>query len=732
MHSAGEEILFLASKPDHSSKYFVLGSIPNDPKEVRLLTTKGFSRASILNNDYETLYSEGSLHRSYVQEEDGKAVSIRSLWEPTRHGDTSHQLAMMLHYSFAIIGKLHVGHVVHLISLVKSIIEAEEDQENLSGIDILYKSTEWKVFVLHCWIEQAADGIKDRRSILWHRCLLCCDRKLQGMLSELQTLGREGVFEVVHQAYLGNFEDSHKFMKRKKMAVYESGNKYTCLIPFSNSRGFSQSKKVFYSIVLGYQPPSSILPKNIEMARALSKGSPPPLTTSSKLWLFFDILPPSDSGSLVTLNYCKPHSTGREFAVVSASSINELDDMSAGEILSRDMWVTALTLDIDGKTIDAMTHGPCNVYKPELVVQDLIGATREVMMDELDGRWDIYKHRPAVHVWQASGEDNKKLSMRISLHLPENVVFTSLEALRGFVKNLVAQVKLARCRYLTVAYIILNNSIRFEMSLLCNNEWYAIENNQLIGLEDYVIQATGKGGKVHIQCKLTSYTICKSFSCGYAIFNEGNQKVNQVFDLSSWLSCTVRKEANIETFIDDGIYFHNHSLRLPGQSKLEGTDLVRKFCPCTNGSLPVDALMHYPHTDTPSVHGPPILIETHSTTYSSNTLIDNTHEDKDIEFAREFIANKYGSNVTKVTRGTKLIYMDVDRNETCLVKGGTHSSAKMYVVYDRQTRKLLANCWSSKCRDILRSKGSPTGLFLCDLSRRGSVSIGHHDTASDI
>lgn len=732
MHSIGKNILFLASKPINSSKYFVLGSVPDEPTEVRLLTTKGFSRASIIGNDYETLHREGSLHRSYVQEEDGKAVNIRSLWEPSRHGDISHCLVTMLQYTFAIIGKLHVGHVVHSVSLVKSIMEAEEDREKLSGTDMLHESREWKAFVLNSWIEQAAEEINDRRSILWNRCLLRCGNKLREMLSELLSHGRVGVFEVVHRAYIENFEESHNFMNRKRCALYGTESKYACLKSFSNSSGFSHSKKIFYSIILGYQPPTSMLPKNIEMARALSKNLPPPLTTSSKLWDFFGILPPSGSESLVTLNYCRPHSTGREFGVVSALSLNELEDMSAGEILSRDMWVTALTLDIDGKTIDARTHVPCNVYKPQLVVHDLIEATRHVMMEELEGRWDLYKHRPAVHIWHASGQDNQKLSMRISLHLPENVAFASIDALRGFVKNLVTQIKSTRCRYLTVAYLILNDSVRFEMSLLGNNEWYAIENDQLIRLEDHLFHATGKGEKVHIRCQHTSYTIQKTFSCGYAIFEEGSQKANQVFDLPSWLSCTVRREAYIETLIDDGIYFHNHSLRLPGQSKLEGTDLVRKFSPCTHGSLPVDALMHYPHTDTPSIPGPPILIEVHSTTNSSNIQTDNTHEDKDMEFAREFIAKQYGSSVTKITRGTKLIYMDLDRNEACLVKGSTHSSAKMYLVYDRQTRKLLANCWSSKCRDLLRNKGTPRGLFLCDLSRRRGMGIGHHDTASDI
>lgn len=725
--------MFLASKPNSSSKYFVFGSVPDEPSEVRLLTSIGFAHAGIRNEDYTTLSREGWLPRRCVRVEKGEAVTIGSLWEPTRHGDVSHDIAVLLQYTFAIIGKLHVGHVVHSVSLLRNIMEAEEDGQKLSNIDLLHQSMDWKTFVLHCWIEQAANEIKDRRSIFWQRCLLRCHSQLQDMVSELPWIGKETVFEVMKGAYIENNPDHDhlEFMESKKNAVYGKGNKYICLKPFSSAVGFLHSKKIFYSLVLGYHPPSLLLPKNIDMARALSKSLPPPQTASLKLWQFFGISSPPNSEPLVTLNYCSSHSVGREFAVASASSINDLEDMSAGEILSGDMWVTALTLDIDGKTIDARIHSPCIVYKSELVLQDLIEATRQVMMEELHGRWDLHKRKPSVHLWQATGEDNRKLSMRISLHLPENVTFTSIDAVREFVKKLVTQVKSARCRYLTVSYLIVNGSVRFEMSLKANNDWFAIINNELHRLEDYIYQATGKGEKVCLQSQRKSYTLKKSFSCSFVVVEEGNPKATHVFDLTSWLSCTVRREAFIESFIDDSIYFHNHSLRLPGQSKLEGMKMIRKFTPWTPGSLPIDALMHYPHTDTPPLPGAPILIEDHSTQCTSNVLESNIHEDEDVEIAKEFIVSQYNSRVTKITRGKKLLYLDLDC-ETCLVKGGTHSNARMYLVYDRQTRELLANCWSSKCRDSLRQKGSTRGLFLCDLSRRSNDGISHHNTPSDI
>ena len=705
--------MYLAAKPNVPDKYFVIARGEGDPANLRILSTSGFVSCAVTLEGHQSLQEREWVFSSNVQLVDGEAVAVRGLWEPPLQGDVS--IAFPLQYTFDTIEQVHVGHVYGSVALLRNIMDScNSDWQNM-----LYQSTEWKSFILNCWLEQISAGIQDRHCLFWQKALERCSRRIHNMIPDLLSLGRASIAKVVEKEYLSNFTTADSFAENKRVYSAENSERYACIDPFSTSVGFLQSKKQFYTAVMGYNPPDSLMPKNIEMARALSQGLPPPFTPSRELWKFFGIAPPKFLGPLVTINYCTPLYEGREFGVVSPAYLNEsLTDVSAGEILSKDLWITALTFDLDGKTVDACMHSQ-KIYQPNLVLQDLTSATREVMLEELKGRWDIYKHKPAIHAWQA--ESKEKLSMRISLHLPENVAFVSLEAFQAFVRKLTSHIKQTKYRYMTVLFVILDKCVRFEMSIAGGNYWFGREGEKIIRLEEYIQNGTKAGGKVHMQCHHISYTIWKSFSCSYTVQQEGATSI--VFDLTSWIACTVKKYAFVETFIDEGIYCHNHSIRLPGQSKLSCGSPVRKFVPCTPDSKPVDALMHFPHNDTPPIPTSPILITDHSEK-KERKVFDSVHTNEDMTVIREFIRTKYSLTLSKTTPSGGLVYLDVsDGHSYCLVKGGTHSHARMFLVYDKQTRDLLAKCWSSRCKEKLQLDGNCRGLFLCNVAQLGELRI---------
>ena len=683
---------------------------------------------------FRFLKEEGFVPSALVRMELGQIPILPTLWEAIEKYPS---VAFFLDHTLSMLAKTNVGHVLESLSLVVSISCQLEENGTLPLEDDfgpLHESTAWKTFLLHCWIEEVSPEIEERYGPTWQILMSECFCKLEELVPDLLQHGKYRVMDTIVNLHLqgkteslDGGEESPSNRDQEERAVYSGDCARQCRRLSPPGSNFARVKSHFYAAVLGYDPPDSILPSNIQMVKALSRGLPPPLCRSPSLWQFFEISPPSSCEKLVAINYCSMESTGRQFATIGALALNTflaMHDISAGEILSSDLEVTALTFDIDGKTVDTRIHSPETVYPPDLVTRDLMSVVRECMLETTSGRWDAFKHKPAVHVWQASGENKEKLSMRISVHLPENIYFLSLEALRHFVRTLTDHVKHTKQRYLTVSYVTVDEGIRFEKSLASEGEWHGMKEGIPIGLEDHIRRLSREGKEVRVKCKGDSYTISKSSKCGYRVRDEGTEGTVHVFDLSSWLSCTVARKALVETFVDVGIYANNHSIRLPEQSKFVDGTKVRKFVAHTKGSMPVDALLHYPHRDTPAIPGPPVRIKYRTEDRKRPKHFVSVHAKEDMATIKAFISSKYKMEINRVTANnsgsTSFIYVsspgDGMSSRQCLVKEGPHSNARMYLVYDGQRRTLRANCWSDKCQERLRSHGSPGGILLCDLS----------------
>lgn len=692
--------MFLATSKD-LNKCFIMKDSVIEYSGARMLSTSGFVECNITEQGYHGLRESGWTFFRNVQIPKGDVVVVKTLWEPMPS-------CLALQHTFDVIGNVDVGHVYHAVSLLKKILQPGVKDWKTT----LHQSEEWKYFVLNSWIEQISMEESVSHCLSWQKLLEECFHEFQTMLPDLLSFGKTSIAKIMQSKYISHSVSSNMFADEKKVYTSNKTVRYKCMDEFSAHVGFLEAKKHFYTAVLGYIPHDNTIPKNIEMARTLAIGMPPPFTRSPNLWKFFGITPPHGKDPLVTINYCTPFNNGREFGVISPAILDEFlasNDVSAGEILSNDLWVTALTFDLDGKTLDVRMHSS-SIYETDKVLHDLVSATRDVTMEELKGRWDMYKHRPAIHAWRADSKE--KLSMRISVHLPENVAFVSVDAIQGFVRKLVLHIRKTKCRYITVLYVTTDKSLRFEMSITDGNYWCGTQGDKVIRLEDHIKNETKSGGTIDIKCRCTSYTLWKSHSSGYMVQENGVKSI--VFDLVSWIACVMKKNAFVETFIDESIYTHNHSIRLPGQSKISDGRTVRKFQPCTQGSMPTDALMHYDHKDTPPLPGSPILVKGPEKNVIKKA-VESEHTSEDMEIISEFIAMRYHMKINKSTVSGNKVYLDVtDGNGSCLVKGGPHTNAKMFLVYDKITRDLLAHCWSSKCKEKLRLRGNERGLHLCN------------------
>jgi hypothetical protein len=97
------------------------------------------------------------------------------------------------------------------------------------------------------------------------------------------------------------------------------------------------------------------------------------------------------------------------------------------------------------------------------------------------------------------------------------------------------------------------------------------------------------------------------------MFIEDDNTTPRSVDLKAWLSSYLECKASQQCLIDTSVYGANRSLRLPYQSKICGGRKVRKFIPANIKSRPLDALMHYAHTDTEPIRGQPQLLSVTST-----------------------------------------------------------------------------------------------------------------------
>lgn len=752
MHPASRNVVRLALKPGEPRRYFVLGEVPQSERvtpETRLLTESGFVPATPNETGLNQLLSAGSVATGAVSfESAGEPLSHPSVWMMARGSPALAKASAVLDRTLEVVGKVHVGQLLAAVALLT-------DFPELGGADDfpgLFQKLPWTSFVLHCWIEEISSRIEKVCGPTWQTSLAQCHDELLSMVGEMGEGAKKQLFRTIVTTHFrsngaagneetGNEPSGHD--AEDHGGVYSRETGHECVrLSHPPHVSMARAKEIFYSAVLGYRPPEEFLPKNVDMAKALSRGFPPPLCPSARLWEFFRATSPPPGKRLVTVNFCTPSSSpGRQFASVGAASLNDFvasADVSAGEVLSDDLRVTALTFDLDGKTADVQIEAPETVYPPDLVVRDLLDVTREEVLESTGGRWDLYKNRPAVHVWRSSGPGTDKLSMRVSLHLPPNVTFASLDAARAFFRNLAARARRSRSRYLTVSFVEVDGSKRFEQSVAAPGEWHCIEEGAPVSLEEYIRGKTAAGTSVRIRCDGAAFTVSQHpLNHGYSVAGSDSRTV---LDVYSWLCCAVARLAFVECFVDEGIYTNNHSIRLPEQSKIVDGCHVRKFVAHTRESTPVDALVHFPHGDTPPVPGPPVTMGCPRKSTPVEESGPCLHGEEDMTFVKNFISSRYDMEVEKVTRqgGSSRSYIYVSHHadsrssRRCLVKEGVHASARMYLVYDGAERTLRASCWSSRCREKLRRLNERRGILLCRLSRRRDLGKVDHDVSVDV
>ena len=750
MHPAAQSVVRLALKPGEPRRCFVLGQVPHpemQPPEVRLLTESGFLPATLNETCLKQLLSTGSVSTEAVSlETAGKPLCHPSVWIMARGSPALAKASAVLDHTLQVVGKVHVGQLLAAVALLT-------DFPELGGVldfsDLFHKLS-WKSFVLHCWIEAASRRIEKVCGPTWQASLAQCHEELLSMVGDMGEGARKEVFRTIVTRHFrsGRAAENEEVGSEPSGGtpddnggVYSRDTAHECARLSHPHVSLARAKEIFYSALLGYSPPEGFLPKNIDMAKALSRGLPPPLCPSIGLWDFFRVTPPSPGQRLVTINFCTPSSPGRHFAAIGASSLNDFlasVDVSAGEVLSDDLRVTALTFDLDGKTVDAQIDPPESVYPPDLVVQDLLDLTRAEALESTDGRWDPFKNRPAVHIWRSSGPGTDKLSMRVSLHLPPNVTFASLDAARVFFQNLAARARSTRPRYLTVSSVEVDGSKRFEQSVTLPGEWHCIEDTARVSLEEYIRRNTAVGSAVLIRCDGAAFTVSKHpLNLGYSVAGSDSRTV---LDLYSWLCCAVARHAFVQCFVDEGIYTNNHSVRLPEQSKIVDGCHVRKFVAHSRESTPVDALVHFPHTDTPPIPGPPIAMGCPKKPPPAEKSGPSPHSEEDMNFVKNFISASHEMQVEKVMQQPRsscsYIYVshpaDSGSSRWCLIKEGVHTSARMYLVYDWSERTLRASCWSSRCREKLRTLNDRRGVVLCRLSGRRLLGRVDHDLSMDV
>jgi len=379
----------------------------------------------------------------------------------------------------------------------------------------------------------------------------------------------------------------------------------------------------------------------------------------------------------------------------------DIQDQSAGEVFTSDMWCTAITFDIDGKTCDVLKCGT-SCYSLPSIERELIMAMKEEFMALTDNRWDVQNLKPPIHVWMPEEVDCKKLSLRISVHLPTNVCFESISDVSMFVGKVSRYLAKMKAKYLILRYVE-SGGIKYEKSHMESLMWYGINGQgERVSLEDAIRNVTVRD-PVAILVSNGSFNVSRSERDGH-IYVTGYHKTtpHRVEDITTWIQHEIERRAMEECLVDCGVYHHNKSLRLPLQSKIVDGTPVRKLLPITKHSSVLDALIHYPHTDMPDIPGTPILMK--YTQYSSPAM-NSICSSISLEKAKEVIHTKYSMHVTRVTERDGKAYLDVTRDgdtktgggNYCLIKGDMHSSARMFFVLDNKGM-LSLGCWSTNCR----------------------------------
>lgn len=455
----------------------------------------------------------------------------------------------------------------------------------------------------------------------------------------------------------------------------------------------NKKKGSLYKACLGYAPKLGQLPKNIDIARAFAMGEAPPNLPSKNLWRYFGIQHRITSNNIVISTVVQGMQGVREYYVCNSNgliSFCEKHDKSASEVFSSKLWCTAITFDIDGKTMDAKLYGANNIYPITSIIEELKRAMVNELHQLTNGRWDTQLHPPACHTWRPADDNSEKLSLRISFHLPQNIAFKTISDVSTFVKKVCDNLKSSRSRILCL-YSVTVDGLRFEKSNRGDEEWISIndEGNEIC-MSDYINQnkcTTIETSKGPVKFNHTNAMLY--------VLMPGQERHTSVTNVKNWIRDHLDKVCAVECLVDTGVYHNNGSLRLPTQSKIVNGKLVRKFCPMSDSSTVLDALVHYPHTDTNAIEGDPMLLS-----YSQHEEYKlEGFADHDLDKAKLYIENKYDMNVVKVTERHGKIFLDVQhKNGTnyCLIKGDIHSSARMYFILTGNN--LSIGCWSDKCK----------------------------------
>lgn len=514
--------------------------------------------------------------------------------------------------------------------------------------------------------------------------------------------GRDEIRRVVDKIFSPEEDANNAVWHQKQKSTYNHcENLFSMETYFPLS--FTRKRDTVYRNYFGYAPRSEQLPRYIDFAKTYAMMQPPPNMENVSLWKALVDKPPTESNNIVVNTVVHGRAASREYRVFSPQSLKQFcsgHDFGAGEVFSSQLWCCGLTFDIDGKTFDAKQHGWGQVYPIKEIETELLSVLREDMMSRTNRRWDARKVPPAIHTWTPENRLEQKLSLRISIHLPPNVCFQTIDDVSECVKSMCLLLVKRKSRYLTVKYITVDDGQRFEKSHMGYNNWISLSSD---GKSIDLIQYLKDHQKSVITLEKSKIEVTRSADGSFCVTHGDGMR--SVYNLSSWIGTTLDGQAMVDCLLDEKIYHNNRSLRLPQQSKWLNGKPVRKLEPTRENSSILDALIHFPHCDTPMIPGEPLLLSCRSKLRDCLPIaMPSSH--LDVERAKSAIDSRYHMTVTKVTWLGGVAFMDVETKNPspcngsgnfCLIKGDWHRSARMFFVLN-QKGELTINCWSSNCK----------------------------------
>lgn len=523
-------------------------------------------------------------------------------------------------------------------------------------------------------------------------------------ISQIKVENKDVIYKIVEDLMLSGVDDeSHQtslWWYDKEQHTYSVTNDG----PFHHAFHLNVARRrdVLYKTYFGYIPCQDQLPSFVQIARAHAMKCSPPYLEGDFLWKALGAPVPIPDGKNIVVNSIVPgRENVREFHVMNTSALEETtSDMGMGEVFSDKLWCTAITFDIDGATVDAREDGWISAYPVDEIIHDITRTCRTLMLEMTQRRWDMAFTKPAIHVWVPEDPTEKKLSMRVSLHLPSNVCFENIADVSHVVKRMCVELK-KTSRYLIVDRVKVDG-LMFERSVN-NKGWRAWDENKnvIVQLEPYLkthhsVTVEGNQGK----------PFCLLRDNDKFVMEQGGVKI-PIPNISCWIQKWFEKFSHRECLIDEGIYHNNRSIRLPQQSKFVQGRAIRRFVPFEGSSKVTDALMHYPHNDTLPISGTPLLVS-----LSRDTSIMDVVVQEDIpnmDEVVETIDRTYGMKVTKTTRKNGNVYLDVEKKDGggpgkgnfCLIKNDWHRNAHMYFIVNA-SGTLKMKCWSTNCQKKLK------------------------------